>query len=93
MCFVLPDALITRNDALMSAPVDDDIVFLNPASDSYVALDAVGRRIWDLLASPMTFAALVDRILAEFNGERDEIAADVAAFLAELAEEGMVRVA
>lgn len=85
-------SLVMRNDSLMSAPVDDDIVFLNPASDSYVALDAMGRRIWELLAQPMSVAALVDTLSAQFEGDRADIHGDVIAFLEELVNEGLVRV-
>jgi hypothetical protein len=87
-----PDAIVTRNDELMSAPVDQDIVFLNEATDSYVGLDEVGRRVWDLLQRPRRLGELVDRLCAEFDGRREVITADVAAFLRELDAEGMVRI-
>jgi hypothetical protein len=87
-----PDAIVTRNDELMSAPVDQELVFLNEATDSYVALDEVGCRIWDLLARPHRLRELVDLLCAEFDGPRAVVMADVVAFLGELDGEGMVRV-
>ena len=51
------DAIVTRTEGLMSTPVDDEIVFLNPGTDSYVALDWIGRRIWEMLESPQITAA------------------------------------
>ena len=86
------DAIVSRNDEMMSAPVDRELVFLNPSTDSYVALDAVGRRIWDLLERPRRVEELVDVLCAEFDGPRATITADVAAFLAELDREGIVRI-
>jgi hypothetical protein len=83
---------ITRNDQLMSAPVDDDLVFLNPATNSYVALDAIGRRIWDLLQQPSTLGDLISTVTATFDGDRGTIAEEVRAFVRELETEGMVRV-
>lgn len=87
-----PDAIVTRNDELVSAPVDQEIVFLNEATDSYVALDEVGRRVWDLLQRPLRLRELVDRVCAEFDGRREVITADVVAFLRELDGEGMVTI-
>jgi hypothetical protein len=83
---------ITRNDQLMSAPVDDDLVFLNPATNSYVALDVIGHRIWELLERPSTLGNLISTVTATFDGNRATIAEEVRAFVRELEIEGMVRV-
>lgn len=85
-------SLVARRDHLTSAPVDRDIVFLNPATDSYVALDEIGRRIWELLESPREVAGLIGELSDEFDGSRESIAADVLLFLGELEREGMVSV-
>lgn len=86
------DAVVTRNDEMMSAPVDREIVFLNQSTDSYVALDEVGRRIWDLLERPRRLGDLIEQLCHEFDGPRDEIRSDVVGFLTELGREGIVRV-
>jgi hypothetical protein len=83
---------LRRNDEMMSTPVDGDIVFLNPTTNNYVALDPVGRRIWELLEHPQTIADLTARLRQEFTGDADAITADVRAFVAELASEGLIRV-
>jgi hypothetical protein len=83
-------AVVTRTEGLMSAPVDDDVVFLNPSTDSYIALDRIGHRIWDLLESPRRFEDLVAALAAEFDADVSVVVADVTAFLDELEREGMV---
>lgn len=87
-----PNALVTRNEELMSAAVDRDIVFLNRATDSYVALDEIGRRIWELLERPRRIAELVDLLCGEFDGSPVAIGTDVRSFLGELEAEGIVSV-
>ncbi|WP_375501776.1 PqqD family protein [uncultured Jatrophihabitans sp.] len=84
--------MIERVPDLMSTPVNEDMVFLNPDSDNYVAIDAIGRRIWEILEHPVRFGDLVDSLAAEFDGARAQIEDDTAAFLGELQREGMVRV-
>lgn len=86
------DAIVTRNDEMMSAPVDREIVFLNQSTDSYVALDEVGRKIWDLLDRPRRVGELIDVLCSEYDGPRETITADVVAFLRELDGEGIVRI-
>jgi hypothetical protein len=85
-------SLVARSEDLPCAPVDRDIVFLNRATDSYVALDEIGRRIWELLERPREIADLVAELSGEFDGSRELIAADVLVFLGELEREGMVSV-
>jgi coenzyme PQQ synthesis protein D (PqqD) len=89
---VKPDSVIVRNDELPSAPVDPEIVFLNARLERYVALDEVGRRIWGLIAAPITVGALVDELEQEFTAPPGVIARDVLVFISELEAEGMVRV-
>ncbi len=67
-------------------------MFLNTANDCYVALDAIGRRIWELLCKPKRIADLAAELSDEFEATRDVIAIDVLAFLKDLEREGMVRV-
>ncbi len=86
------DAIVSRNDEMMSAPVDREIVFLNRSTDSYIALDEVGRKIWDLLDRPRRIEELIGVLCSEFDGPRETIAADVVAFLQELDGEGIVRI-
>jgi hypothetical protein len=86
------NSVVTRNDELMSAPVDREIVFLNPATDSYVGLDEIGRRIWELLDRPRRIGQLVDLLCDEFDGAPDVIRSDVLVFLQALEGEGMVGV-
>jgi hypothetical protein len=87
-----PGATVTRNDALMSAPIDREIVFLNQSTDSYVALDDIGRRIWDLLERPRRLEELVDLLAQEFEAPRETIRSDLVSFLEELEGEGIVSV-
>jgi hypothetical protein len=86
------ESVVARNDELPSAPVDREIVLLNVATESYVALDEVGRRIWELLEHPRQVGELCSELGNEFAGEPEAIATDVMAFLEELEGDGMVRV-
>lgn len=86
------DSLVARKNELPSAPVDREIVLLNAATESYVALDEIGRRIWELLERPRPVDDLIGALGLEFEGPPATIARDVLAFLEELEGDGMVYV-
>jgi len=84
--------VVVRREGLLSAPVDDEIVLLNPERDNYIGLDAIGRAVWDLLAEPSPVEALCRRLSEDFDATPEQIATDVIAFLDELVDEGIVHV-
>lgn len=88
-----PTTTIERNGEHLSTPVDDDLVILNLPRDVYIALDPIGRRIWEMLDAPLTVAELCARLVQEFDSTAEQITTDVLAFLGEMAEEELIRVA
>ncbi len=85
-------SVVVRTAGLLTAPVDGEIVILNPGRDNYVALDAAGRAVWDLLEQPREVAELCQRLSQDFAATPEQIAADVLPFLAEITDEGIARV-
>lgn len=92
MAFAL-DTRLVRTEGLMSTTVDTEIVVLNLATNNYIALDEIGRHIWELLETPCRVEELCRQLSREFDASPERIAADVLPFLEELAGEDMVRVA
>ncbi len=58
------------------------------ASGTMHQLNYVGGAIWQLCDGTRTAGAIVDQLLGEFDVERDELAADVETFVADLLEKG-----
>jgi hypothetical protein len=85
-------AVVVRIPGLLTAPVDDEIVILNPSRDNYVGLSASGRAIWDLIEQPSEVAEICRLLSQEYDATPGQIAPDVLRFLAELAAEGVARV-
>jgi hypothetical protein len=87
------DSIVVRTGGLMSTPLGEEIVILNPARDNYVGLDEVGRRVWDLLSVPNDVRSLCGKVTTEFHGDPKQIEEEILAFLNELAADGLVYVA
>lgn len=87
-----PRTVVVAVAGLLTAPVDDEIVILNPGRDNYVGLNAIGRAVWDLIEQPCAVAELCRTLSRDFDATPGQIAADLLPFLAEMAEEGIARV-
>jgi DNA-directed RNA polymerase delta subunit len=85
-------SLVVRTSGIMTAPVDQEIVLLNIAKNNYVSLDAIGRRIWELIESPVNVSDLSWKLAQEFEGSEQQITTDVIQFLTQLESDGLVRV-
>jgi len=86
-------SVVKRVGGLMSTPVAGDIVILNQDRDNYVALDEIGRRVWELIAEPRNVSDVCLKMAEEFDAPVATIRPDVIAFLDELAAEGLLHVA
>lgn len=75
---------IRKSTDWLCARAGDEVMMMNAAQGSYIGLNAVGARIWDLLDSEPDADAICARLLAEFEVEEADCRAEVDAFLAEL---------
>ena len=83
---------VVRVEGLLNEPAGEDLVILNMSKNNYVALDAIGRRIWELLEKLQRVEDLCQELSQEYAATPEQIAADVLPFLEELVEEGLVQV-
>jgi hypothetical protein len=88
-----PGASIALAPSALAARVLDDTVLLDADRGAYYRLNAVGGRVWELLADgPCSLAALVERVVAEYEVGPERAQADVAALLGRLADHGLVTI-
>ena len=83
--------LLRRKPDLSGAQKDGQFVMLDVKSGAYFAMDAVGGTVWEALAEPMSFADLVDLIVASFSdAERSKVRADLLEFIPQLHESDLI---
>jgi len=82
---------VSRTPDLMATAVEDELVILSMATNSYVALDAVARRIWELLVTPLGVGELCNQLESEFEAPEGQILSDVLVFLRGMERDGLVR--
>ena len=70
--------------------VVDDVVVLDTVSSRYHAVNASGTAVWERLAAGATVGELVEALTASFPSAAPRAAADIASFLAELDDRGLL---
>ena len=84
--------MVHRQGDWIAARAGDEIVMMSLQLGRYLGMSEVGARIWDLIETPQTVGAIQAQLLAEYEVDEATCAAEVQAFLAELAENNAVRV-
>ena len=84
----------------MNLHIPDDVVFrdlageavlLNLSAGTYYGLDAVGTRIWHLLADHGTTEEIVKTLLDEFEVEENQLRRDVDDLIRQLIDKGLLK--
>ena len=87
-----PEDKLIRSEKMLSTELDHETVLMSIEAGAYYGMGGPARSIWETLATPMTFASLVDRLVEEYSVTPEVCAADLQKFLADMEQEGLVRV-
>ena len=82
---------VVASDEQVSTSLGDETVILGMHDGVYYGLDAVGARVWALLATPRRVSELVEVVTSEFDVGAERCERDVLALLEDLAARGLVR--
>lgn len=90
-CFSPGDRLFRAQD-LLSTELDQETVLMSIDAGAYYGMAETARSIWEKLEKPLTFSALVDELVKEYQITPEACAADLQAFLGVMEQEGLLRV-
>lgn len=85
------DSCVVVSDEQVSTSLGDETVILGMSDGVYYGLDAVGARVWALVASPRRVSELVHAITNEFDVSPERCERDVLALLDELSARRLIR--
>lgn len=86
------DTIITQAGGLVSSQIDGEIVMMSVDNEQYYGLDAVGSRIWELIAQPQSVFEVCETLRLEFQVDRDTCQRDVLTFVECLYAEKIIRI-
>lgn len=83
--------MISQSNSVVFEVVDDRAVLVDPSGSELITLNPVGSLIWEALAEPTDAESITERLLPKFEDvTRDELHADIIAFIEELTELGLL---
>ena len=80
----LPDDVVFRD-------LGGEAVILNLATGTYFGLDAVGTRIWQLIADHGSTEKIIETLCAEYEVEEAQARQDLENLIKQLTDKGLVR--
>jgi hypothetical protein len=83
---------VSRPEGVLVRELSGEAVILNLETESYFGLDEMGARMWAALMRSPSVDEAQRMLLEEFAVDPEELRADLAAFIDELAAAGLVRV-
>jgi len=79
-----PDTVLQRKPGLLFNEIDGEVVMLSIENGEYYGMDKVGSRIWNLLEEPMSFSALVEKLMEEYEVEKEQCKEEALIYLDDL---------
>ena len=83
-------AIVKRPGAFIETDVDDEIVIVGLDEGRFYSLEGTGRAVWRLIDGTRDRAALLALLQRDFDAPHDILAADLDAFLSEVASAGFI---
>ena len=87
-----PENMLYRTQEMLSTELDQETVLMSIDAGAYYGLAGPARSIWEKLETPITFLALVDLLVKEYEVTPEACAADLQGFLGEMEQKGLLRV-
>ncbi len=72
--------------------MDEEVVMMSVEKGNYYGLNRVGSEIWEKLTEPLTVGSLCDKLMQEFDVEKEQCEREVITYLEKLVSEGLILV-
>ena len=86
------DSVAERNPAMIFTDLDDTVVMMDADKGMYYELDPIATRVWTLLETARSVAAVCDVLAGEYDVSSEVCRRDVLALLRQARELGIVEV-
>jgi hypothetical protein len=87
---VSADAMVSIPEDVLFRELDGEAIILNLAKGLYYGLDAVGTRIWIVLAESSSVGRAIDVMTAEYEVDPAVAAQDVVELVSVLRDQGLL---
>lgn len=81
-----------QNAEIIQSKIGDEVVMLDMASGFYFGLNSVASVIWQKMEEGISFEALINQLMEEFQVERDLCEKDTRELIDQLLEKNIIRI-
>jgi hypothetical protein len=85
-------SVISAKKEIVAADMDGDTVMMSIEAGKYYNLGTTGGMIWKMLESPVSVAAVITKLLEQYEVTREQCEAEVLAFLNGIKQEELLEV-
>ena len=85
-------AILCRKDHLPACQIDDEIVLLDVNNGMYLGMNAIAASIWTLLEKPLSFTALCQQLMIEYDVAPQQCEEAVTHFLIQLTNKNLIEI-
>lgn len=72
---------IYKKSELVEGQLDDNQIIMDIERGKYFGLNSLGRKIWELLESPLTLDEIINRLLSEYQVSEEICHKEVSSFI------------
>jgi hypothetical protein len=80
-----------RNSKTISGRLHDEMVMMDMEQGKYFSLNQTATVIWELLETPLTMEELCDRLMDEYDVDREQCLEEVKEYIEEMKGLGLVK--
>jgi hypothetical protein len=80
-----------RNSKTISGRLHDEMVMMDMEQGKYFSLNQTATVIWELLENPLTMEELCDRLMGEFEVDRERCLEEVEEYIDEMNKLGLIK--
>ena len=85
-------SLVSRNQELIAASIDNDLVMMSVDKGEYYGITGVGSQVWEMLAEPTSVEDMTRHICAEYAVDETTCQTDIQSFVEEMLQLGLVSI-
>jgi hypothetical protein len=84
------NTIIQRKKDILQSKVDNDYVLMSLKKNGYYGLNSVAGRVWELIEEPVTFKAITDKLIQEYDIDHKTCKEEIIKLLKTLKNSGLL---
>ena len=85
-------SVVVQQNGLMAETIDDEMLLMSLEKNKFYGLDAVSRRIWELVIVPSSLNEICEKLIIEFDVDLETCKVEVQPLIQKLLDANLVQI-